>query len=140
MSCFRIRDMVSSGRLRVASASGSTRTQSLDQGKPASAASAIGNMNWTPSTFSARFEPIRVCHGWELPSAEVSRKDLLGDGRLRDPPHGGLDAEPLSSLDGKMESDLDSGGLTGESPFLSDTLPCRCSVVFRPIRFASLPS
>jgi hypothetical protein len=58
--------------------------------------------------FSACFEPLRICDGRELPSAEVSRKDLLGDGRLRDPPHGGLDAEPLSGLDGKMESDLDS--------------------------------
>ena len=30
--------------------------------------------------------------------------------------------------------------MTGESPFVPDTLPCRCSVVFRPMRFASLPS
>src|SRR5271166_4723366 len=44
---------------------------------------------------SPRFELIRVCHGGELPAAQVSRQNLLGNGGLRDPSHRRLDAETL---------------------------------------------
>ena len=65
------------------------------------------------SANSPRFELIRVCHGGELPAAQVSRQNFLGNGGLRDPPHRRLDAETLSRPDGEMESDLDSARTGG---------------------------
>src|SRR5208337_5465010 len=67
------------------------------------------------SASSPRFELIRVCHGGELPAAQVSRQNLLGNGGLRDPPHRRLDAETLRRPDGEMESDLDSAWTYGRT-------------------------
>ena len=71
------------------------------------------------SANSPRFELIRVYHGGELPAAQVSRQNFLGNGGLRDPPHCRLDAETLSRPDGEMESDLDrtrTGGRIASVP------------------------